>query len=255
MDHHLALSHALRVRHKTRPTARRSRPRATAWCIGWCSTGWIPGPSIMAGPRERRATGRRSTPTTSSSRPHRPRRRKRRRESARCRSPFATRMRTAIDDWPITTGVPFPQGELGSADHVRLHGRRRRSARPDPACRPMARRERQMAPGHVPGERGGRRPNGPIDWSSAAKYAGRPRPTGSPSTKAPRAWRSTPARSDSGSTRTATWPTSARGDQPARRRRRLRAIRWPSTPTARPTARRPARRRSRSRKRGRCEPW
>ena len=27
---------------------------------------------------------------------------------------------TAIDDWPITTGIPFPQGELGSTDQVRL---------------------------------------------------------------------------------------------------------------------------------------
>ena len=26
----------------------------------------------------------------------------------------------AIENWPITTGVPFPQGQLGSIDHVRL---------------------------------------------------------------------------------------------------------------------------------------
>jgi len=28
--------------------------------------------------------------------------------------------RFPVQDWPVTTGIPFPQGQLGSADHVRL---------------------------------------------------------------------------------------------------------------------------------------
>jgi len=30
----------------------------------------------------------------------------------------------AVEDWPVTTGIPFPRGELASPDHVRLLGQR-----------------------------------------------------------------------------------------------------------------------------------
>ncbi len=36
--------------------------------------------------------------------------------------PLAVRnpLDVALDNWPVTSGVPFPQGQLGSSDHVRL---------------------------------------------------------------------------------------------------------------------------------------
>ena len=57
----------------------------------------------------------------------------------------------AAEAWPITGGVPIPQGRLSDGRNVRLVAARQRGARPGSDDGTLARREREMAPADLHG--------------------------------------------------------------------------------------------------------